>query len=460
MKTMKTIVFAGAALAMSVLYAETGAVRRSAHEMANPWRLKGRTTKAEPFFKPNEKMVFEIDLEALCPLPTGAVVTVERTGDDGAKDVRTYPAVPGQAIRYETSLAKPGFVRVLATLTDAVGKPYRRPDKYAGWCHGTYFAELGAGVEPEKLETLPEPKDFDAFMASERAFLAKTPLTAQVTNVAETNGLAVYAVRIDCAGPRPVTGYLTVPLAARTGARYPARLLTHGWGTGVQRAPNTRGAAKDVLTLEINAHGYELDRDDGYYKTFFAALETPEEKRYAFDLKQNANRETAYFRWMRLRVMRALQYLKTRPEWNGTDLWARGTSQGGLQTVWAAACGEGVTKAEAEVPWCCDIGGSELGRNRGDTDRGAEGDRAPWYVKWTPALGYYDAANQAKRVPKTCDFTITRAGLGDYVCPPAGISVLYNNLPCRKRITYVQGSTHGIIPPSPNQTATFEEGAR
>ena len=425
-----------------------------------PWRLTGRTTKEVPFFEPGETMAFEVDLAARRPLPAGAQIEIERTGDDGRKDVKREPAVAGRTLRYETALAKPGFVRVLATLVDAQGRPIRRPDRYAGWCEGTYFAELGAGVRPEKLQSVPEPGDFDAFMASERDLLAKVPLKARLTSVAETNGLAVWGVRIDCAGSRPVTGYLTVPLGAREGKRYPARLSTQGWGTGVQRPPDTRGSAKDVITLEINAHGYELARDADYYKAFFAALETPEEKRYAFDLKQNSNRETAYFRGMRLRVMRALQYLKTRPEWNGADLWAYGASQGGLQTVWAASCGEGVTKAEVAIPWCCDIGGTEFGRNRGDTDRGAEGPRAPWYVKWTPALGYYDAVNHARRVPPTCDFTISRAGLGDYVCPPAGVSILYNNLRCRKSITYVQGSTHGVVPPPPNQKVTFEAPAK
>ena len=58
---------------------------------------------------------------------------------------------------------------------------------------------------------------------------------------------------------------------------------------------------------------------------------------------------------MVLRVKRALQYLKTVKGWNGRDLIASGGSQGGLQTIWAAACGEGVTRAESGITWCCDM---------------------------------------------------------------------------------------------------------
>ena len=38
--------------------------------------------------------------------------------------------------------------------------------------------------------------------------------------------------------------------------------------------------------------------------------------------------------------------------WNGKDLYASGGSQGGLQTIWAAACGEGVTFARSSITWC------------------------------------------------------------------------------------------------------------
>ena len=70
-----------------------------------------------------------------------------------------------------------------------------------------------------------------------------------------------------------------------------------------------------------------------------------------------------------------------------------------------------------------------------------------WYLKWVPALGYYDLANMAKRIPGTCRVRITRAGLGDYTCPPSGVAAFYNSLSCPKSIVWVQGSTHSEVPP-------------
>jgi len=62
----------------------------------------------------------------------------------------------------------------------------------------------------------------------------------------------------------------------------------------------------------------------------------------------------------------------------------------------------------------------------------------------------------ARRIPKTCLTVIPRAGLGDYVCPPSGLAVLYNNIPGPKKIVWMQGSTHGYIPPQKdNQIFTW-----
>ena len=76
-----------------------------------------------------------------------------------------------------------------------------------------------------------------------------------------------------------------------------------------------------------------------------------------------------------------------------------------------------------------------------------------WAIEWTEALGYYDPVNMIKRMPRNCRFTIGRAGLGDYICPPSGLALLYKNAAAReKSICYVQGSTHGYVPPEPRQT--------
>ena len=105
------------------------------------------------------------------------------------------------------------------------------------------------------------------------------------------------------------------------------------------------------------------------------------------------------------------------------------------------ALGEGVTSLYVSVPWSCDFGRTEMGRNHG-----------PWYVKWTPALGYFDPVYHIKRLSPDCRFSVGRAGLGDYICPPSGVALLYKNAAAKqKSISWVQGSTHAYVPPKPWQ---------
>ena len=144
--------------------------------------------------------------------------------------------------------------------------------------------------------------------------------------------------------------------------------------------------------------------------------------------------------------MRALEYMKTRPEWNGKDLIAEGGSQGGLQTSWAAGLDPDVTLARPSIVWCCDLGATEPGGRL----------HGPWYIQHTAGIDYFDAVNHIKRAK--CPVEIPRAGLGDYTCPPSGLAVYFNAIPTPKSINWVQGSRHGYVPPEPNQTFVVKMG--
>ncbi len=411
--------------------------------------LRGFTDKDIPFYAPGEEMVFTLRITGLTnSVPPGEwFVKWDRTGDDGKKLEGKVPVPMESPLVIKTSLDVPGFVRVHAVLVDKNGNIYKRTNPKLKWESKTVFFDGGAGVKPETLQSVPEPKDFDEFWARQRARLAKVPVKASRIELPSPNSkVRMWAVEIQCAGNRPVTGYLTIPKAAGSGTKFPCLLETHGYGLRAPHKP-PKGAKTDIIELNINAHGMKLPAfgaDDAYYKELAEAVKSNGHA-YAFDKEQNSDPETAYFNGMALRVMRALQYLKTLPEWDGKDLRAHGGSQGGLQTIWAAGLDPDVTQADSAVTWCCDIGGTEFKRNRGN-----------WYIKWVPALGYYDPVNVAKRIPRTCTTTIVRAGLGDYICPPSGLAILYNNMTCPKKINWVQGATHGFVPPEPNQKFTIE----
>ncbi len=458
---MKNINIIGVKRVAAFFAAAFAAATAAAGLLDNAW-LMGVTDKCPLAYRPGEEMVFTItpkDLDGA--VPAGEYfMDWKRTDDYGQVEQGRAP-LTGEPFVYKTKLDKPGFVRLEVYVVDKDGKRYAK--KFTGDAttpegrramneferkRKAVFFDGGAGVDIDTLATHEEPKDFDAFWAGQYKRLDLVPIKDDRIEIESPNpNTRLYAVRIDCAGLRPVTGYLSIPKAVDEGRTFPCRLMTHGYSgdSCKHNRPSSRydtTCRDNEIVLNINAHGLKLV-EFGATEADTKALRWEVRSNgfaYAFDAKQNEDPEVAYFNGMVLRVKRGLQYLKTVKGWNGTDLIASGGSQGGLQTIWAAGLDPQVTRAESSITWCCDMGGTELGRNRGG-----------WYIKWVPALGYYDPINVARRISKNCRTLIPRAGLGDYTCPPSGLAILFNNIPGPKKINWEQGSTHPYIPPEPHQ---------
>ena len=444
---MKTSYFCSALCSLSLL----AAAAATAGVLDNAW-LKGTTDKNPLSYTPYEEMVFTVTPMGLDgDLPEGEYTLEWTFTDDFGRHESGKIPFTTEPFVYRTSLDRPGFVRLQAFVLGPDGKRYVK--KFTGDAstpegkkamnefekkNKSVFFDGGAAVEPERLDPVEEPADFDEFWMKQFERLDLVPVKADRVELESPNPNArLYAIRIDCAGLRPVTGYLTVPKAVEQGKTFPARLETHGY-SGDRCTHDRPGWARDnEIVLNINAHGLKL-KEFGATEADTKALRweiRSHDKSYAFDQEQNKDPETAYFNGMVLRVKRGLQYLKTVEGWNGFDLIASGGSQGGLQTIWAAGCGEGVTRAESGITWCCDM-------------KFTWENRKGWYIPWTDALGYYDAVNFGKRIPESCRTNITRAGIGDYTCPPTGLAKLYNAIPgTNKSIKWVQGSQHGYVPP-------------
>ena len=405
---------------------------------ASKIKFMPKLDRENPNYKPGEPMnfTFTVDFgDQQLPKKTYSIKW-KRTGDDGITKSGIVPVVPNKPITITVSTDKPGFIRMEAWLLDPNGRQvtlsYPHP-----WEKGKFIKRAkfdgGAGVDIFSLkQAVPEPADFDEFWAKQKAKLNAVPVKYTMTEVpCKTKGVKQYAVSVDCAGPRPVTGYLSIPENAKDKS-LKARVSFHGYGTHIQRPSNATWLPKDAINFDVNAHGYDLGKDNAYYKDFFEKIKS-NGKIYAFDPKQNSDPETAYFNGMALRVMRALQFVKALPQWNGKELNISGGSQGGLQTIWAAGLDPQVTYAQPSIPWCADLGAHK-------TVKRLNG----WRPDYVPALDYYDIVNHAKRIPLTCSTYIERAGLGDYVCPPSGVTIIYNNIPGPKKIRFCQGSDHGF----------------
>ena len=442
----KTYLFIGVAMAAVSVYANVW----------DPVLLKGRTDKTNPVdYKCGEPIVFTLYSENIATdaIPEGTQIKWMRKGDDGKYEEGFAPFKAGATLCVTTKMDIAGFIRLEATVKDAQGKTVLRDKNAPGspaWAPTKeVFFDGGAGIDVANIaQEVAEPADFDKYWSRQKAELAKVPVKADRKFVKTVNKCCIYKVSVDCAGPRPVTGYLFIPEGAAAKS-CKARLGLQGYGFYKQGCPEWASwgcVGNKEIFFEINAHGYELDREPEYYKEFEKGIRT-EKYTYAFSPEENANPDTAYFHGMVFRVLRALQYLKTLPEWNGKDLIAEGGSQGGLQTSWAAGLDPDVTLARPSITWGCDFAMTSGARKRL---------KGNWYIPYAKGLDYYDSINHIKRAK--CPVEITRAGLGDYTCPPSGLAAYFNAIKSPKSIRWVQGSRHGFVPTEPNQIFTVKCG--
>jgi len=137
---------------------------------------------------------------------------------------------------------------------------------------------------------------------------------------------------------------------------------------------------------------------------------------------------------MYLRDSRVLDYLATRPDWDGKTVVLTGGSMGGQQSIMLAGLrSDKVTAVAVCVPAGADTNGDLHGRKAG----------YPYWPSDNPdamkAALYFDTVDFASRIkaPVFAGF-----GLIDTVSPPAGVWTMLNQIPGAKEPLPVIDSEH------------------
>lgn len=296
-------------------------------------------------------------------------------------------------------------------------------------------AEVGVVADPFKITiSRSAPKDFDAFWTAEKAALAKVPMNPRLVpatfDTKATYGPEVecFDLTLDCSGGKPVRGYYARPKGAKAKS-LPAHLSLHSAGirdSSMQGAWNQ--AKNNRIALDINAHGL----DNGKPAEFYNGLRDGELRGY--QSKGIDSRDTFYFKGMYLRIVRAIDFLASQPEWDGKILIAGGASQGGGQALVAAGIDPRVSEINAFVPAFCDLTADQAGRQCG----------WPGNVASTPAaratVGYFDAGSFAARFTGKATIIV---GLIDHTCPPTGVIAAFNQLGGDKTLVIIPSRGHG-----------------
>ena len=293
----------------------------------------------------------------------------------------------------------------------------------------------GIGFAPLEIEpSLPVPDDFDRFWSEQKKQLANIPMEPKLTPVQPNKAdIACFDVQVNCLGGAPVSGYLALPRKAKRGS-LPIVLWVHGAGVRNSSLGNAiKGAQAGMLSMDINAHGLANGKPAEYY------AKQAKGPLAGYRLAGRESRETSYFRGMFLRLVRAIDYLTSRPEWNGRTVAVIGHSQGGGQALAAGGIDPRVTFIAAGVPAICDHSGRVADRINGWpklVPLESDGKPDPIILQ---ASRYVDAVNFASRCKAEA---IVSVGFIDSVCPPASCYAAYNCLQGTKEMVNKPGMSH------------------
>jgi len=303
----------------------------------------------------------------------------------------------------------------------------------------TYTGMAAAGFEPEKIKAVTRmPHDFDEFWQDGMKELEKIPLDVELTPLPEHSSEEQTAYKISFANINNtrIYGYLNIPTKKTDWVHepkipgnplvlkkklYPALVSVPGAGVGEPTHPII---SDKMITLYMGVHDHDL----GLPKEVYEGLKKGWLKGHYYH--GAPDRKRYYFRRAILGVNRAINYLATRPEFDGMHLVFSGSSQGGFFALMMAGLNENITAAAAMVPGFGDQAGYLAGRMPGSPQLVLA---APESEKeeWLKMSAYYDTVNFAKKIK--CP-TLVYVGFIDPYCPPASVYAVFNEIKSPKRI--------------------------
>lgn len=295
---------------------------------------------------------------------------------------------------------------------------------------------VGAAVAPDKIGlSVPRPADFDAFWEARLAAQARVPIDPVLTPVAtDVPDVELHMFALAALGST-AHGYLARP--ARTG-RFPALIQLQFAGVyALNPAAAARRAAEGWLMINVDAHDKRPSDPSGGVPRTYQAI-------------GNTDRDRSYFLGMYLRDSRVLDYLLTRPDWDGRTIVLTGGSMGGQQSL--ALAGLRPDRISAVVV-CVPAGA--------DTNADLHGRKAG-YPNWPsddPAVMrtalYFDPVNFAPRITAP---VFAAMGFIDTISPPAGVWTVLNQVPGPVEAFPMIESEHDNLTPGKARACSARSG--
>jgi cephalosporin-C deacetylase len=376
-------------------------------------------------YKPGEKVVYTVSVTKNEELIPNATIRYELGAEKmpGKKD--SIILTNGMTKIEGGTMTAAGFQRLIVTTT-IDGKEYR------GLATAAYNP---ADLKP----TVDYPADFLDFWNKTKADLAKIPLDARITLLPErcTEKTNVYHVNMqnmrDGAATVRQYGILCMP---KKPGKYPALLSVPGAGVRPYNG-NIAMAERGIITLEIGIHGIPVNMDPSVYLSLGAGALSGY---WVYNLD---DRDKYYYKRVYAGCVRAIDYIFSLPEFDGTNLAVTGGSQGGALSIVTAGLDSRVKYLGAYYPALSDVTGYLQNRAGGWPhmfDKNNPGNKTEAKIK---TATYYDVVNFARQIKVPGVYTW---GFNDETCPPTSMYPAYNVISAPKELWLYQETGHWTYP--------------
>lgn len=364
-------------------------------------------------------------------------VTVTQSGTPVATDEVRFAVMPEKMEPVQKGILKLQNGR--ATIEGGTMKTpgFLRCEVYAA-AGGKEYKGIGtAAFEPEKIKpTVELPSDFKGFWDAGKAELATVPVDAKMTLLPErcTETVNVYQVSIQNVKNSRIYGILSVPKGE---GKYPVLLQVPGAGIRPYNG-DVEKARNGVITFQIGIHGIPVTMNLELYQDLAAGALN------GYPIFNLEHRDTYYYRRVYLGCVRALDFLTSLPQFDGSNVGVMGGSQGGALSIVTAALDSRVKFLAAYYPALSDVTGYLHGRAGGWPHVFTGNNLKLHNTKEKIAtIGYYDVVNFARhlKVPGIYSW-----GYNDEVCPPTSLYSAYNVITAPKEVFVVPETGHWTFP--------------
>ncbi|MBL7814524.1 MAG: acetylxylan esterase [Saprospiraceae bacterium] len=271
-------------------------------------------------------------------------------------------------------------------------------------------AWVSAVFDPHNIQPIEtEPSDFDDFWKKEKEKLKAIPINPQLTlKNTLPNGSKLYVLRLDNVDGRTVNGYIAIPAGS---GKFPAIIQLPPFGT-VPFEPDgfvvTDFAEKcKSIIVQLTVHNTPPNQEDSN----------------AYKPNDLTDPTKFYNRWMVLGGLRAIDYVASRPDFNGS-LGLCGNSQGGGLSITLAGLDERVKAVLAIAPANSEQQGTRYHRASGFPRYNIQGASLGMDTnKVKIASKYHDAVYFLKRYKGAL---MIQTGYKDDVTPTATHFAAYN----------------------------------